>query len=331
MINFGAVPAGSVLPVFFGSYDADGASVALTGLAATDIEVYKGTSMTQRASDAGYTLLDTDGIDVDSTTGINAFSIDTGDNTDASFYSVGSFFTVVVSAVTIDGKTVNFVAATFRIVAAEGSAGTPKADVSHISGSSVSTSSAQLGVNVVNAAGTAWASGAITAAVIATDAIDDDAIATGAIASTAFAAGAITASAIAADAIGASELAADAATEIGTAVWATAARTLTALDEDNTTLDLDDTIRSAVGLASANLDTQLGDLPTNSELSTALGTADDAVLAAVSTVDSNVDAIKAKTDNLNFGVTGKVDANITHVNETEVTGDGQTGTEWGPA
>ena len=39
---------------------------------------------------------------------------------------------------------------------------------------------------------------------------------------------AITAAAIAADAIGASELAADAATEIGTAVWATAARTVTA-------------------------------------------------------------------------------------------------------
>jgi hypothetical protein len=42
------------------------------------------------------------------------------------------------------------------------------------------------------------------------------------------AANVITASAIAADAIGASELAADAATEIGTAVWATAVRTLTA-------------------------------------------------------------------------------------------------------
>lgn len=46
---------------------------------------------------------------------------------------------------------------------------------------------------------------------------------------------------------------------------------------------------------------------------------------------SDVAAIKAKTDSLNFGVTGKVDANITHVNETEVTGDGQSGTEWGPA
>ncbi len=90
-------------------------------------------------------------------------------------------------------------------------------DVTYIAGSAVNTSSAQLGVNVVNAAGTAWASGAITAAVIATGAIDADAIAdgaidagaiaVGAIEADAFAAGAITASAIATDAIGAAELA----------------------------------------------------------------------------------------------------------------------------
>lgn len=39
--------------------------------------------------------------------------------------------------------------------------------------------------------------------------------------------------------------------------------------------------RTAIGLASANLDTQLDALPTNAELATALGTADDAVLAAI--------------------------------------------------
>lgn len=50
-------------------------------------------------------------------------------------------------------------------------------------------------------------------------------------------------------------------------------------------------VRSAVGLGSANLDTQLGDLPTNAELATALGTADDAVLAQVALV-------KAVTDKL---------------------------------
>lgn len=98
----------------------------------------------------------------------------------------------------------------------------------NIAGSAVSTSTAQLGVNAVQAGGTAWGSGAITAASIASNAITDTKIATGAITSTKFASGAITADAIAADAIGASELAADAASEIGTAVWATATRTLSA-------------------------------------------------------------------------------------------------------
>ena len=140
MINFGAVPAGAVLPIMFNTYAAaTGASVTLTGLAVTDIEVYKGTSMTQRASDAGFTLLDTDGIDIDGTSGIHGFSIDTGDNTDASFYAAGSFFTVVVSAVTVDSQTVNFVAATFRIVAAEAIAGKPKADVDAWLGTAAAT------------------------------------------------------------------------------------------------------------------------------------------------------------------------------------------------
>ena len=119
-----------------------------------------------------------------------------------------------------------------------GASALAKGDMVDVAGAAVSTSSAQIGVNVVNAGGTAWGSGAITAASIATDAITNakiaanaigaSEIADGAIDAATFAAGAITASAIAADAIGASELAADAATEIGTAVWATAARTLTA-------------------------------------------------------------------------------------------------------
>jgi hypothetical protein len=44
--------------------------------------------------------------------------------------------------------------------------------------------------------------------------------------------------------------------------------------------------------------TSVDDLPTNSELTTALASADDAVLAAVATVDGNVDSIKATTDKL---------------------------------
>lgn len=43
-------------------------------------------------------------------------------------------------------------------------------------------------------------------------------------------------------------------------------------------------VRSAVGLASANLDTQIGDLPTNAELATSQAAADDATLAAIASL-----------------------------------------------
>lgn len=194
------VPAGDVLPVMFSTYaGATGASATLSGLAVTDIEIYKDGSTTQRASDAGYTLLDTDGIDFDGITGIHGFSIDTGDNTDAGFYTVGAWFTVVVSAVTIDSQTVNFIACQFRIKPAESSAGVPKVDVSHFGGSVGTFSGGRPEVNTTHAAGTAWGSGAITAG----------SIATGAITAAKFASGAIDAAALAADAVG----------EIADGVW----------------------------------------------------------------------------------------------------------------
>src|SRR3990167_7684221 len=134
MINWGNIPVNSVIPFPFDAFDGGtGASITLTGLAVTDIEIYKGTSMTQRSSDAGVVLMDTDGIDLDTVTGIHGFSVDTSDNTDAGFYAVGSFFWVVVASVTIDAQTVNFVAGTFRLVAAEGVAGVPDVNVTHVS------------------------------------------------------------------------------------------------------------------------------------------------------------------------------------------------------
>lgn len=56
----------------------------------------------------------------------------------------------------------------------------------------------------------------------------------------------------------------------------------------------------------------------------------DNINAPIATVDTVVDAIKAKTDSLAFTVAGQVDSNVQYVNDIEVTGDGQTGTEWGP-
>lgn len=103
------------------------------------------------------------------------------------------------------------------------------------------------------------------------------------------------------------------------AVWSTASRLLTA--GTNIVLskgvgvtgfnDLDAAgVRTAVGLAAANLDTQL--------------TAIDDYL------DTEVAAIKAKTDSLTFTVAGQVDANVQSVNDVTVNGTGAPGDEWGP-
>ena len=166
------VPAGDVLPVMFATFAGDtGASITMTGLAVTDIEIYKDGSTTQRASDAGYTLLDTDGIDFDSLTGIHGFSIDTGDNTDASFYTVGSWFTVVVSAITVDSQTVSFIACAFRIMAAEAVAGKPKVDVDAWLGTAAATptTAGVPEVDVTHVGGTAQTAGDLAALITTVD------------------------------------------------------------------------------------------------------------------------------------------------------------------
>jgi hypothetical protein len=63
------------------------------------------------------------------------------------------------------------------------------------------------------------------------------------------------------------------------------------------------------------LDAAIADLPTNAELATALGTADDAVLAQVALV-------KAKTDQLVFTKANEIDANVQSINGVTIVGDG---------
>lgn len=79
-------------------------------------------------------------------------------------------------------------------------------------------------------------------------------------------------------------------------------------------------VRAAVGLASANLDTQLADLPTNAELATALGTSDDAVLAVLGTpagasLAADVAAVQADTNDIQGRlpaalISGRIDATV---------------------
>lgn len=116
MIDLGFVKPGSTIYIPFPSYaGSTGASAATTGLAVGDIRVYKDGNTTERASTSGFTLSDTDGLDFDTLTGINGFSIDLSDNTTAGFWAAGSRYWVIVADVTIDSQTVRFIAATFTI------------------------------------------------------------------------------------------------------------------------------------------------------------------------------------------------------------------------
>ena len=136
----------------------------------------------------------------------------------------------------------------------------------------------------------AAANGVITAAVIATDAIDADALATDAITeiqsglSTLTAAGVRTAVGLASANLDTQLDALPTNTELATALAAADDAVLAAIAALNNLSQAN--IRTAVGLASANLDTQLDALPTNAELATALGTADDAVLAAIAALNN---------------------------------------------
>mgnify|MGYP000903323583 CR=1 FL=1 len=108
------------------------------------IRVYKGTSTTERTSSSGIT--DTE--DFDSLTGLHVLSIDLSDNTDSGFYATGNDYFVVLQGAVIDSQTVNCPLFSFSI---ENRA--PRVDLVQISGSAVSTTTAQLGVNVVQISG----------------------------------------------------------------------------------------------------------------------------------------------------------------------------------
>lgn len=113
----GDFPTGQTIYIPFHTFSSDdpSASMTITGLALADIKIYKDGGTTQRSSTAGFTLLDTDGIDFDAITGIHGISIDTSDNTDAGFYAKGSDYWVVIDSVTLDSGTISFVAAIFSI------------------------------------------------------------------------------------------------------------------------------------------------------------------------------------------------------------------------
>lgn len=116
MLNFGIVRPGRTLYVPFESFaSSTGAPITISGFAIGDIKVFKDGGATARASTNGFTLLDSDGIDFSSITGVHGFSIDLSDNSTADFYQAGSQYWIVISTITVDSQTMSFIAATFRI------------------------------------------------------------------------------------------------------------------------------------------------------------------------------------------------------------------------
>lgn len=197
-------------------------------------------------------------------------------NVDNPSTTVGLSGTTVKTATDVETDTADIQS---RLPAALTGAGNIKADALAISGDTVAADNLEaaadgttynLGGGAVVAASVTGAVGSVTGNVGGNVTGSVGSVATGGIAAASFAAGAIDAAAIAANAIGASELAADAVTEIQSG--------LSTLDAAG--------VRTALGLASANLDTQLGDLPTNAELATSQAAADDATLAAIAALNN---------------------------------------------
>lgn len=173
-------------------------------------------------------------------------------------------------------------------------AGVPEVDMTHIAGAAVNTASAQIGTNVVSAGGTAWNSGAITA----------NTLASATITAAKFATDAITATVIAPDAIGASELAADAVAEIADAIW----------DEDATGHQTQGTFGQAIGDPAADTTTIWGAVNTNLDATVSSRASQTSVDTIDDFLDTEIAAIKAKTDSLTFTVANVLDTNLLRIN-----------------
>lgn len=306
----------------FTTHDGQGGPVApLSAFEAADVLIYKNGSATQKTSTNGVTMTSP----FDSIVGLHCVTIDTSNDTgDGGFWVAGAVYTLVLSpdTETIDGKTALNVIGQFGIELAEVLRPT--------------TAGRQLDVSAGGEAGIDWANvGSPTTAVnLSATNIDVDQV----VASVSGAVGSVTG-------LTASNLDATISSRASAASLATAQ---TSIDDLPTNAELstalgtaDDAvlasiaalnnlsqanIRTAVGLASANLDTQIATLAT----ATALDTVDNLLDTEVPALTTSVAAIKAKTDSLTFTVAGQIDANVQYVNDVQVNGVGTAGSPWGP-
>ena len=113
--NLIASSPGDTLYFNFGSYNDSGDSEALAGLAVTDIEVFKNGDATTRATDSGYSLISDTG-QIGDRVGLYRFSVqlfNTSDDT--GHYESDAWYQVAIDSVTIDGRTVRMWVGSFEI------------------------------------------------------------------------------------------------------------------------------------------------------------------------------------------------------------------------
>ena len=112
-MNYGDVAVNATVRFTFTTQAATGAAVApSSAFEAADIRLYKGSSATDRSSQAGWTMTSP----FDSITGLHHIEMDLSDNTDAGFYAAGNEYTVVLCPdETVDGLAVVAVIGMFSI------------------------------------------------------------------------------------------------------------------------------------------------------------------------------------------------------------------------
>ena len=326
-----------VVYCFFNTFSSDdpSASVTMTGLATTDIEIFKDGSATQRSSDNGYVLLDTDGTDFGGHTGVHGFSIALDDNSDSGFFAAGSEYLVVIDAVTVDGATLSFGVLTFSI----GRAGNVATLLTDTEAILTDAEAILVDTDVIGAAGAGLSDITLNAASI--DLIwDEDIVAAHETADTAGLIGEsllIDTEATRTDA---------AAILIDTAVIGALGAGLTDITLNAASIDLiwDEDIEAAhetVDTAGRVVSGILGD--TEAILVDTEATRTDAAAVLVDTeaatgVITDTEAIivdteanKVITDKFVFTTANEVDSNVHSVNDTTVKGVGTDGDPWNPA
>lgn len=257
-----------------------GAPYTLAGTPA--LSVYKDNSVTQ--STTGVTLT----ADFDSVTGLNHFAIDT--SADGTFYSAGSFFSVVITTGTVDSvSAVGTVVAEFTI--RKNSALKP------------TTAGRALDVSAGGEAGVDWANiGSPTTTVnlsgTSTKALEP------------------TTAGRTLDVTATGEAGID---------WANIGAPTTTVNLSGTTISA---VSGAVGSVTGAVGSVTGNVGGN--VTGSVGSVTGAVGSVTGLTAADVGAIKAKTDSLTFTQAGIVDANIQYVNDVLVTGTGAVGDEWGP-